>query len=155
MNMTAHHVVAFERTLAAPRGPNAVWLPAPPNAPARSAALPLCRSTTTISTKQLTTKKVGNTQKNQQCDGPLHPTRHFNTSRLNPKMPGQSPASYSYKVDDRRERLRVEARSADKRPVQFFLRHQSLNVVRLDAAAIENPEGRGEMNGEILARGSP
>jgi hypothetical protein len=41
MNITAHQVVAFERTLAAPRGPNAVWLPAPPNAPARSAALPL------------------------------------------------------------------------------------------------------------------
>src|SRR5712664_400766 len=34
MNMMAHHVVAFERTLAAPRGPKAVWLPAPPNAPA-------------------------------------------------------------------------------------------------------------------------
>ena len=73
MNMTAHHVVAFERTLAAPRGPNAVWLPAPPNAPARSAALPLCRSTTTISTKQLTTKKVGNTQKNQRESDSLHP----------------------------------------------------------------------------------
>ena len=41
MNMMAHQVVAFERTLAAPRGPNAVWLPAPPKAPARSAALPL------------------------------------------------------------------------------------------------------------------
>ena len=41
INMTAHHVVALERTLAAPRGPKAVWLPAPPKAPARSAALPL------------------------------------------------------------------------------------------------------------------
>ena len=27
MNATADHVVAFERALAAPRGPNAVWLP--------------------------------------------------------------------------------------------------------------------------------
>ena len=57
MNMIAHHVVAWERIVAAPRGPNAVWLPAPPNAPARSAALPLCSSTTMISTRQLSTKK--------------------------------------------------------------------------------------------------
>src|SRR5213080_1208229 len=57
MNMTAHHVVAFERTLAAPRGPKAVWLPAPPNAPARSAALPLWSSTTMISTRQFRMKK--------------------------------------------------------------------------------------------------
>ena len=41
MNMMAHHVVALVRNVAAPRGPNAVWLPAPPNAPARSAASPL------------------------------------------------------------------------------------------------------------------
>src|SRR5713101_7351426 len=73
MNMMAHHVVAFERTLAAPRGPKAVWLPAPPNAPARSAALPLCSRTTMISTRQLTTKNVGNTQKNQRESDSLHP----------------------------------------------------------------------------------
>jgi len=41
MNTIAHHVVARERKVAAPRGPKAVWLPAPPNAPARSAAEPL------------------------------------------------------------------------------------------------------------------
>jgi hypothetical protein len=49
MNITAHHVVACESSVAAPRGPKAVWLPAPPNAPARSAALPLCNSTTMMS----------------------------------------------------------------------------------------------------------
>jgi hypothetical protein len=73
MNMTAHHVVALERTLAAPRGPNAVWLPAPPKAPARSAALPLCSKTTTISTRQLAMKNVGNTQKNQRVSASFHP----------------------------------------------------------------------------------
>ena len=26
MNMIAHHVVAFERNVAAPRGPNAAWV---------------------------------------------------------------------------------------------------------------------------------
>src|SRR5215469_11503671 len=56
MNITAHHVVACDKTVAAPRGPNAVWLPAPPNAPAKSAALPLCSSTTTMRTKQFRTK---------------------------------------------------------------------------------------------------
>src|ERR1700693_3101161 len=53
MNMMAHQVVALERNVAAPRGPNAVWLPAPPNAPARSAALPLCSNTTMTSMKQI------------------------------------------------------------------------------------------------------
>src|ERR1700722_7657503 len=58
MNMMAHHVVACERIVAAPRGPKAVWLPAPPKAPARSAALPLCRRTTMIKTRQFITKKT-------------------------------------------------------------------------------------------------
>src|SRR6267378_5403513 len=62
MNMMAHHVVALERTLAAPRGPKAVWLPAPPNAPARSAALPLCSRTTMIRTKQFKIKKAVSSQ---------------------------------------------------------------------------------------------
>src|SRR5215471_7973597 len=58
MNITAHQVVACDNTVAAPRGPNAVWLPAPPNAPAKSAALPLCSSTTMTSTRQFRTKKA-------------------------------------------------------------------------------------------------
>jgi hypothetical protein len=57
MNIIAHQVVALDKTFAAPRGPKAVWLPAPPKAPARSAALPLCSNTTMISTMQLITKK--------------------------------------------------------------------------------------------------
>ena len=56
MKTIAHQVVARDRKVAAPRGPNAVWLPAPPNAPARSAALPLCSSTTMIKTRQLIMK---------------------------------------------------------------------------------------------------
>jgi hypothetical protein len=41
INITAHHVVARDKNVAAPRGPKAVWLPEPPNAPAISAACPL------------------------------------------------------------------------------------------------------------------
>jgi len=51
MNRTAETVVAFERAVAAPRGPKAVWLPMPPNAAARSPALPLCSSTTMMRKK--------------------------------------------------------------------------------------------------------
>ena len=52
MNATADHVVAFESALAAPRGPNAVWLPCPPNAAEMSPLLPLCSSTTMMMKKQ-------------------------------------------------------------------------------------------------------
>jgi hypothetical protein len=44
----AEMVVAFDSSVADPLGPNAVWDPMPPKAPAKSAALPLCSSTTTI-----------------------------------------------------------------------------------------------------------
>jgi hypothetical protein len=62
MKTMAHHVVARERNVAAPRGPKAVWLPAPPNAPAKSAALPLCNMITITSTKHTRTcsvKRIG------------------------------------------------------------------------------------------------
>jgi hypothetical protein len=55
MNTAAAIVVAFESTVAAPRGPNAVCDPIPPKAPARSAALPLWRSTTMTRNRQTTT----------------------------------------------------------------------------------------------------
>ena len=46
------HVVALDKAVAAPRGPNAVWLPIPPKAAAISPLLPLCSSTTMIRKKQ-------------------------------------------------------------------------------------------------------
>ena len=51
MNSTADQVVAFERAVAAPLGPKAVWLPMPPNAAAISPLFPLCSSTTTTRKK--------------------------------------------------------------------------------------------------------
>ena len=51
MNATADQVVALESALAAPRGPNAVWLPCPPNAAEMSPLLPLCSSTTMMMKK--------------------------------------------------------------------------------------------------------
>ena len=52
---TADHVVAFERALAAPRGPNAVWLPCPPNAAEISPLFPLCKRTTMMRNRQTKT----------------------------------------------------------------------------------------------------
>jgi hypothetical protein len=48
INRIAAAVVACESIVAEPRGPKAVCEPMPPNAPARSAAFPLCSSTTMI-----------------------------------------------------------------------------------------------------------
>jgi len=61
MNTIAHDVVARDRNVAAPRGPNAVWLPAPPKAPAKSAALPLCSMMTITNTKHTATCSVTST----------------------------------------------------------------------------------------------
>lgn len=58
INSAAAMVVAFDKTVAEPRGPNTVCEPMPPNAPARSAALPLCSSTTTARNKQTITCKI-------------------------------------------------------------------------------------------------
>jgi len=55
MNNTAAIVVAFDNAVAAPRGPNVVCDPIPPNAPAMSAALPLCSNTTITKKTQTTT----------------------------------------------------------------------------------------------------
>jgi hypothetical protein len=55
MKITAAQVVALLSRVAAPRGPNAVWLPMPPKAAAMSALLPLCSSTTMIRNKQTMT----------------------------------------------------------------------------------------------------
>lgn len=56
----AEIVVALDRSVADPRGPNAVWDPIPPKAPAKSAALPLCSSTTTIKKRHTRTCTIVN-----------------------------------------------------------------------------------------------
>src|SRR5277367_2146531 len=54
MKIIADQVVARESAVAAPRGPNAVWLPCPPKAAAMSPLLPLCNNTTMIRNKETT-----------------------------------------------------------------------------------------------------
>src|SRR5712671_1254566 len=171
MNITAHQVVARESTVAAPRGPNAVWLPAPPKAPAMSAALPLCSSTTMIRNKQFTTKNVGNSHENQRESESRHPrtinanpaasaTAHFIQPGIyKPHTNSKMRRAHSEQllrcfatVYYRRERLRVQAGPADQRAVQLFLSHQSLDVVGFDAAAVQNTQGLGLLGGELSLR---
>ena len=52
IKMIADQVVALDKAVAAPRGPNAVWLPMPPKAAVMSPLLPLCSNTTMIRNKQ-------------------------------------------------------------------------------------------------------
>src|SRR2546429_6532293 len=93
---------------------------------------------------------VGKTRpyKSRNINGLPRKTDHTKTERprREPVLP---------KIHERGERLRVEARSAHERAIQFFLRHQPPNIVRLDAAAIENPEGRGVADGELFPPASP
>src|SRR5882762_3714863 len=49
----------------------------------------------------------------------------------------------------RRERFRVQARPADERAIQLFLRHQSLDIVGLDAAAVQNTHRPGLLRGKL------
>ena len=60
MNRMANTVVNLDKKVADPRGPKVDWLPAPPNAPARSALFPLCSKTTTFNSR-LTTIRKNNT----------------------------------------------------------------------------------------------
>ena len=120
MKTIAHHVVARERNEAAPRGPNAVWLPAPPNAPARSAAFPLCSMITMISTKQTSTCSVTRTYGTRQ---PIE-ISPIAISNDNPHfahdgIPNSPSAPHPFhgptralKIHNRRKRLRLQARPA-------------------------------------------
>ena len=60
MKTTAQIVVIFDMRLCVLRGPNAVWLPPPPNAPARSAAFPDWRRMATIRTRHTITWTIVN-----------------------------------------------------------------------------------------------
>jgi len=48
INVAARTMVAFDRNVAVPRGPNAAWLPMPPKAPAISVPCELCKRTIKI-----------------------------------------------------------------------------------------------------------
>jgi hypothetical protein len=86
MKTMAHHVVARDRKVAAPRGPKAVWLPEPPNAPARSAALPLCNMMTiTNQHGRDAPADPDQSGRDQKRCSPLSPRRHFHLF-LSPKL---------------------------------------------------------------------
>src|SRR5712691_3550019 len=120
-------------------------------------------------------KNVGNNQKNHRESASFHPVTiipaPINSANVHFIQPGISKPhsktkdgginpSYNQgisacrplllEIHERSERFRVEARTAHKRAIQFFLRQQPVNVVRLDAAAIENAEGAGMTGGKAF-----
>jgi hypothetical protein len=141
MKTMAHHVVAFVRKVAAPRGPNAVWLPAPPNAPAKSAAEPLCNMITKISKRQTRTCKVTSTKLKFQpshtsSTAAIRAITHFAVFGIS--TPRRPAVPWPLEIHNRGKRLRIEAGSANKRTIDRLLSHQAANIVRSDAAAIKN-----------------
>src|SRR5579864_596426 len=149
MNMMAHHVVALERNVAAPRGPNAVWLPAPPNAPARSAASPLCSMMTTIKSPQITMCNVTSMKYTFQPSASRpNPTAseiaHFTSLGISFPLLSE--------IHDGGKGLRIQTCAADQRSVNFHLSHQSLDVIGFDAAAVEDSQPRSALRSKTRRR---
>ncbi len=146
MNITAHQVVDLDRNVAAPRGPNAVWLPDPPKAPARSAASPLCSRITAISTRQTTTCNVTRNAKIFQPIHKIKPRRprneiaHFTSLGISSDS---ATSDRTLEIHNGRKLLRVQACAADQRPINLGLRHQPFDVVGFDAAAVKDPQRGG------------
>ena len=134
MNITAHHVVACESTEAAPRGPNAVWLPAPPKAPARSAALPLCSNTTTIKTKQFSTKKVFSSHAAHRNPTAIIPNPTINAI-VHLIQPGISCTSLPISLTKTREPFGVAATRIIKPCNEPLYRGQSFTTLANDFAS--------------------
>src|ERR1700742_4610112 len=55
-------------------------------------------------------------------------------------------------IYDRREGFRVETCPSDQNSVQFFLSHQALDVVGLDAAAVQDSKGGGVGYRKLMGR---
>src|SRR5579864_3418063 len=149
MNMMAHHVVALERNVAAPRGPNAVWLPAPPKAPARSAASPLCSIITTIKSPQMTTCNVTSMKYTFQPSASRpNPTAseiaHFTSFGISFPLLSE--------IHDGGKGLRIQTCAADQRSVNFHLSHQSLDVIGFDAAAVEDSQACSALRSKTRRR---
>src|SRR5579863_997467 len=78
---------------------------------------------------------------------PFHPTWHrFSTSNF-----FKFPASAALlTIHDRRKRLCFKARSANQRAIQLRLPHQPRDIVRLDAAAVENSNAGSRYLGKLI-----
>src|ERR1700733_14011856 len=159
MKTMAHQVVARDKNVAAPRGPKAVWLPAPPKAPARSAAEPLCSIITIISTKQTSTCSVTSTNVARQPMAMM--ATAINKEKAHLAHVGIANSNFWFgsslpdfelilarrphdqegrlEIPNRSKRLGVQARAAHQRTIDLCLRHQALYVVGFDAATVEDP----------------
>ena len=133
---------------------------------------PLCSMITSIRTKQTDLKRAALTNKTGVVASPAarstdwqSPSERSPTSLLRMTLPSPLPLdSYARqvlrrfwraKIHDGRKRLRVKARSAHKCAVDFHLRHQSLDVVGLDAASVEDAKCGGSLGCELGRHARP
>src|SRR5688572_21176983 len=119
MNAIAVPVVSFVSRLPAPPDPKSVWLPPPKTAP-MSAPFPVCSSTTTIR------KRHANTW----ITGTMYPTK---TSAI----------LLLLEPHDADELLGDQARAAHQGAVDVRLGHEAVDVVGLDATAVQDADARG------------
>src|SRR5262245_50679424 len=142
MNSTAHTVVAFESSVAAPRAPKAVWLPPPPNAPARSARFPVCSSTTKIKTSEthrwMMVRKIWIIGVSGAPADYNMPPRERQTGGI-----GAAVGSTARGLDDRRELGGVEGSAAHEPAVDLAEPEQPGGVLGRDRPPIEDADPSG------------
>jgi aldose 1-epimerase len=66
------------------------------------------------------------------------------------KMPAAEVDDLTLVLHDGRKRIRLQARAAYQRAVNLFLTDQRRRIVRLDAAAVENAHGSGDIGSQQL-----
>src|SRR5215831_780189 len=138
MKTAAAPAVSLVRKFPAPRLPKSVAPAPPPKTAPTCAPLPRWSSTTAIRKMQAIT-----------C-------RTVTTADMEPslKEKGSLPARARSgpEAHDAREGLRVEARAADERAIDVGLRHQVVDVLGLNGAAVLDADrlrGRAEASGEL------
>src|SRR5437764_4146627 len=129
---TKNPVVSLCRSVVAPRAPNAVCDPPPPNAPARSAPFPCCTSTTRMRKMLMTTwMTTSNTVIDFSRDSPSALLQTRQGCEFFPETP--QPSSRGKPAVDRQKLLRIEARAADQKPVDRSVPDEIADVLRRHA----------------------
>src|SRR2546427_2324828 len=123
-------VVILPSKVGVPIDPNTAWLPAPPNAEPMSAPFPDCSRTMPMMAKHARTWMMISAMCIRSLLGGGADARRF--------------------ADDPDESLRVEARAPDERPIDLGLGEESVGVLGLDAAPVQNAHGLRDLLGREL-----
>src|SRR5262245_34401555 len=129
MNATAVPAVSRVRKFPAPEPPNTVCAPELPNARPMPPPLPAWSSTTRMRNTHTSTCRMVISVTMTACSYRKR-ARLANSEWRGARPPSKCPAH------DGHERLRVERRPADQRPVHVGAVHELLGVLRLDRPAV-------------------